>query len=105
MGVFHMRSYAWRQGEFAQARATRFVLNPGESLFVPAGWWHTTRLLSATISVSVNSANAANWRDFRRDFCAGIARDRGSLRARLTGVYLTLLGWVLSTLEMLEWFL
>ncbi|MDH3636108.1 MAG: cupin-like domain-containing protein [Gammaproteobacteria bacterium] len=46
---------------FANARAFRSVLEPGEMLFVPWGWWHTTHLTGSSISVSINTANASNW--------------------------------------------
>ena len=54
---------------FARAAGFRFKLYPGETLFVPAGWWHTARILSPSITVSVNGVNAANWSSFFRDFC------------------------------------
>ncbi len=54
--------------KFAGASGFRFRLFPGETLFVPAGWWHTARILSPSITVSINAANAANWKDFSRDF-------------------------------------
>ena len=56
---------------FARAAGFRFKLYPGETLFVPAGWWHTARILSPSITVSVNGVNAANWGSFFRDFCSG----------------------------------
>jgi len=62
----------WDIGRFAlfgNAKGVRFTLHPGETLFMPSGWWHTARILSPSITVSINSANAANWSDFRKDFC------------------------------------
>lgn len=46
---------------FAMARKVRVTLGPGETLFVPCGWWHTTRTLSTCISVSSSFANRYNW--------------------------------------------
>lgn len=37
---------------FRQAVALRIVLEPGEMLWIPAGWWHTVRSLSLSISVT-----------------------------------------------------
>jgi histone arginine demethylase JMJD6 len=54
---------------FADAHGMRFTLHPGETLFVPAGWWHTARILSPSITISVNGANAANWGNFAGDVC------------------------------------
>jgi histone arginine demethylase JMJD6 len=54
---------------FAQATPMRFLLEPGEILFVPGGLWHTAKILSPSISVSVNRANASNWTNVSRDIC------------------------------------
>lgn len=59
---------------FDQAEGLRFELHPGETLFVPAGWWHTARILSSSVTVSVNVVNHANGAAFRNDYCASIAR-------------------------------
>lgn len=55
---------------FEQAEGMRFELHAGETLFVPSGWWHTARILSPSVTVSINSVNRANARSFRRDYCA-----------------------------------
>jgi histone arginine demethylase JMJD6 len=54
---------------FRNAKGVRFTLHPGETLFMPSGWWHTARILSPSITISINAVNAANWSDFRKDFC------------------------------------
>ena len=64
---------------FAKAVCDKFVLGPGEMLFVPAGWWHTTRLLGPAISVSIGCANATNWADFARDYGIGLRGKYGRL--------------------------
>lgn len=46
---------------FADARPLTCVLRPGEILFIPGGWWHATRVLSPSVSLSVNTADGANW--------------------------------------------
>ena len=74
---------------FARAAGFQFKLYPGETLFVPAGWWHTARILSPSITVSVNGVNAANWNSFFRDFCSGI-----SLRRLLIPPYLQIFAFL-----------
>jgi histone arginine demethylase JMJD6 len=48
---------------FAKAVPTRFFLEPGELLFVPSHWWHTAKILSPSITISVNVLNQSNWQE------------------------------------------
>ena len=84
---------------FANAIPITFVLQPGETLFVPAGWWHTTRMLSPSITMSVNSANESNWTPFTRDFATNAATKRPYLRPirRAMAAYLSVIGYVERT--------
>jgi hypothetical protein len=52
---------------FLKATPTECVLEAGDTIFIPSGWWHTTRILSPSISVSLNVANHSNWRYFVQD--------------------------------------
>lgn len=52
---------------FAKARLTTFVLEPGEMLFVPSRWWHTAKMLSPSITLSINTVNGSNWDNFAED--------------------------------------
>jgi histone arginine demethylase JMJD6 len=70
---------------FAQATRVEFELGPGEILFVPAGWWHTAKILSPSITVSASRVNASNWHDFAQDL-----KSRAPRPARpLVSAYLT----------------
>jgi Cupin-like domain len=79
--------------KFRGASGFRFKLHPGETLFVPSGWWHTARILSTSITVSMNGVNAANWshfsRDFRQSYWAG-----HTTKKVVGSIYLGLLGTV-----------
>ena len=82
---------------FGQAKGVRFNLHPGETLFMPAGWWHTARILSPSITVSINGVNAPNWVDFRKDFCRYHMAPR-KLKAALASAYLQGVGaWLQIT--------
>ena len=70
---------------FDQAEGLRFQLHPGETLFVPAGWWHTARILGPSVTVSVNGLNRANSAAFRNDYCAHIARRSALISAAVRG--------------------
>ena len=75
---------------YARATPIRFIQEPGEIIFLPRGWWHTTRMLSTSIAVGVNFANASNWAAVTDDLCGGVSERkvmrRGILRAYLTSV-------------------
>jgi histone arginine demethylase JMJD6 len=74
---------------FAKAQPTIFILQPGELLFIPSHWWHTTKLLTACISVSVNVVNQSNWHELV-DFVS--MRRRNPLVSFASCVYLTAAG-------------
>jgi ribosomal protein L16 Arg81 hydroxylase len=70
---------------FDRAEGVRFELHPGETLFVPGGWWHTARILSPSVTVSVNGLNRSNSAAFRNDYCAHIAQRSAVISAAIRG--------------------
>ncbi len=56
---------------FKQAKAATFVLEPGEFLFVPSKWWHTTKMLTPCITISLNVVNDSNWISLTQWVCSG----------------------------------
>lgn len=84
---------------FVHATPSRCVLRAGEMLFVPAGWWHTARLLEPTITVSANTVNATNWGVFVRDYIDRVGRHRTRNRSAAIAAYVRLFGliaWLVS---------
>ena len=55
---------------FPERRSFSVVLEPGEILFVPAGWWHTTETREESVTLGGNFVEASNWKDFRRLYLA-----------------------------------
>jgi hypothetical protein len=45
----------------AEAQAHEVVIGKGDTLFVPAGWWHSSFTETTCISVSSSFANGSNW--------------------------------------------
>lgn len=52
---------------FKKTTPIRIVLKAGEMMFMAAGWWHTARMLSPSITVSSNTANQYNWPMLTKD--------------------------------------
>jgi histone arginine demethylase JMJD6 len=80
---------------FAQAAPMKFQLHPGEILFIPGGLWHTAKMLTPSISISVNRANASNWSTLTHDMCSHAPLPMRPIAAvYLTGIraFRTLLG-------------
>jgi histone arginine demethylase JMJD6 len=46
---------------FSNATITRIILKPEESVFMPCGWWHTTRVSGASLSTVSSLVNSSNW--------------------------------------------
>lgn len=69
---------------FAKARLTSFTLDPGELLFVPSRWWHTAKMLTPSITLSINTLNSSNWKNFTQD----MTRNGGKAAKAVKGAYL-----------------
>jgi hypothetical protein len=52
---------------FRKVIPTRVELGPGETLFIPAGTWHSARSLTTTISIAFDQLNAQNMAAFTHD--------------------------------------
>ena len=78
---------------FAKATPIVFDLHPGETLFVPAGWWHTVKILTHSITISVNVANPPNWGAFVSDYVDSKRRSRSASYRAALNAYLVALGW------------
>lgn len=53
---------------FEKAVPTTFFLEPGELLYVPSHWWHTAKILTPSITISVNVVNQSNWHELIKFF-------------------------------------
>lgn len=85
---------------FANARPTKVILGPGETLFIPSGWWHTARSLTLSISVAFDQLCASNWRFFTRE-CLHVRR-ASPLKRALVRASLAFAGTILTVGERLS---
>lgn len=84
---------------FAKAKPASVIVGPGETLFIPCGWWHTARSVTPTISVAYDLLNASNWNHFRKDVHFMVSRKK-PLKAELINAYLKIAGLALSMFGM-----
>lgn len=83
---------------FAKTTPIKFVVGPGETLFIPCGWWHTARSLTPTISVALDCLNDSNWKNFMSEVDMNMQQRRPKL-AGAVQTYLSVVGSVLGTVE------
>lgn len=84
---------------FAEAEMLTATLRPGETVFVPSGWWHTTLMDETSISVTWNLVEASNWNNFVADTRRTVTRRRNPAVGAAVGTYLAAFGMLLGTRE------
>lgn len=75
---------------FKNAQSASVIIGPGETVYVPKGWWHTARSLEPTISIAQDLLVHANWDLFRRDVVF-YKRKQSKLMASVFNAYLKVL--------------
>jgi hypothetical protein len=80
---------------FPQATAIRFTLHPGETLFCPNGWWHTTSMPGISITVVTANWCRANWSSLIKDYVR-TNRAARPVKTRLVAAYLRAAGAALG---------
>ncbi len=83
---------------FAKATPISDVVHPGETIFVPKGYWHTAKSLEPTISIAQDLLTHYNWDVFKRDLIF-YKKKESALKAAAIGAYLTLADSALSLKE------
>ena len=81
------------------ARATEYrgIIHPGESIFVPSGWWHSAHVVTTSISVCMNMMEASNWEGFVTECCSTESGSR--LQTSAKRLYLEALGQIMNGVE------
>jgi len=82
------------------AKATQYgaYLKPGDTIFVPAGWWHSARAATTSISVCQNMVFGPDWGGFVHCLTDGPP----TLKQRGKKAYLAAAGAVMSAMETVQ---
>lgn len=64
-----------------KASPIRLTVHEGETLFIPAGWWHSTKMTGVSISIAESALDKWNWNRRYTDFLIEY-RLKNSPRAR-----------------------
>lgn len=86
---------------FKKAKPLSVVVGPGETMFIPCGWWHTAKSLTPSVSIALDVLNGANWKAFRDDVKFE-TKKRSGLKAALLDSYLLGAGILLSAGEKIK---
>jgi len=52
---------------FREAKPLRVIIEQGETILFPTGWWHSTEIHGPCISLGRIQLNHSNWNDFLKD--------------------------------------
>lgn len=80
---------------FRNAKASSIIVKEGETIFIPSGWWHTTRILSLSIAVSINIINNKMWNSYVNDYFA-IHNNLSPVKRKALRLYLNTAGVLMS---------
>lgn len=86
---------------FKEVKPVMVVVKEGETIYIPSGWWHTTRILSLSIAVSINSMNRNKWKDYVNDF-AHLQSNGSKLKSVVFKTYLIGAGKLMSVGELMS---
>jgi hypothetical protein len=82
--------------EFAKADPTRLTIAEGETLFLPAGWWHATQINQPSIAIAESALDRHNWKQRANWYARSHARAGvGSAKRKAIGTYMKLIGLLL----------
>lgn len=80
---------------YARATPVRLTLHPGETLFCPNGWWHTTAMPGVSITVVTAHWCRGNWQHLIADYTRTNNASR-PLKTALVAAYLRAIGGALT---------
>lgn len=84
-----------RWPDYAKAKSVSVEVKPGETIFVPSGFWHRTHVSDLSIALTWNSVSRCNWHDFVKDRYLQWSK-QSRLKHEMKRLYFRALGFGLS---------
>lgn len=85
---------------FKNAKAIKTTLKPGETLFIPSGWWHTTYIHNFNLTYAIDHVNSYNWNTFMDEIYLSARQNHPKLAWMIKG-YKVVLGKTFDVKETL----
>jgi len=83
--------------KFSSTKPYKVIQEPGEVVFVPAGWWHTAKNLEPSITIAWDQLCKTSWSGFTEDFIG--QRPGRPIYSSMLRMYFQLVGLTLSASE------
>jgi hypothetical protein len=81
---------------FAKASLYTVEIGPGETMFIPCGWWHTAKMLSFSISIGTDILNHTNFNHFIKYQSRKVAARNKRVVGAAYLAYLRMVGMILG---------
>lgn len=76
-----------------KATPIRFTVNEGETVFIPAGWWHSTKMSELSMSIAESALDRGNWKIRQDWYLEGYGKSAVSkTKLAVLGMYLRTMG-------------
>lgn len=85
---------------FKNATAIKTTLKPGETIFIPAGWWHTTYIHNFNVTYAIDHVNSFNWNYFMDEIYLAAKKNHPKLTSTIKA-YKVIMGKVFNAKEFL----
>ncbi|MFD2917696.1 cupin-like domain-containing protein [Psychroserpens luteus] len=85
---------------FKNAEPLKITLKPGDTMFIPSGWWHTTYIHNFNLTYAIDHVNSFNWNRFMDENYLVAQKHHPNL-AWLVKVYKVIMGKIFNINEKL----
>lgn len=85
--------------DYKKATPIEVVLNPGDTIFIPNGVWHTTVALGQNITLIVDQLNKSNFKAWKQDIFE-VKKNHGKFKAQIHYAFANSVGNIFKAAEL-----